>query len=102
MSWEVKGILAISFQKRVWVPDDVLIRELDGESVILNLKSERYFGLDEIGTRMWAALSTSESIQSAYEVLLSEYDVDAERLQQDMQELLEHLVEHGLVEVRGE
>jgi tRNA A37 N6-isopentenylltransferase MiaA len=55
--------------------------------------------LDEVGTRMWAALSTSESIQSAYEMLLSEYDVDGEELQRDMQELLEQMVEHGLVEI---
>ena len=84
---------------RVVVPADVLVRELDGESVILNLKSERYFGLDEVGTRIWAVLSTSESIQSAYEMLLSEYDVDGEQLRRDMQELVEQMVAHGLVEV---
>jgi hypothetical protein len=78
------------------------MRELDGESVLLNLQSERYFGLDEVGTRMWVALSTSESIQTAYEDLLSEYDVDAEQLHQDLESLIEKLVEHGLVEVSSE
>lgn len=81
------------------MPADILIRELDGESVILNLKSERYFGLDEVGTRIWVTLSTSESIQAAYENLLSEYEVDGEQLRQDMQNLIEQLVEHGLVEL---
>jgi tRNA A37 N6-isopentenylltransferase MiaA len=84
---------------RVLVPVDVLIRELDGESVVLNLKSERYFGLDEVGTRIWTALSMSESIQSAYELLLCEYEVDAERLRLDLQNFVEQMVEHGLVEV---
>jgi hypothetical protein len=93
------GILTLSLKMQVSVPTDILMRELDGESVILNLKSERYFGLDEVGTRMWAALSTSESVQAAYESLLSEYDVDAQMLQRDLDDLLQKLVEHGLVEV---
>lgn len=83
---------------RVSVPADILMRELDGEAVILNLKSERYFGLDEVSTRMWITLSKSESIQAAYEVLMAEYDVDAELLQRDLNALVEKFVEHGLVE----
>jgi hypothetical protein len=43
--------------------------------VLLNLKSENYFGRDPVGTRMWTLLATSDSIQSAYEALLDEYDV---------------------------
>ena len=84
------------------MPSDVLISEVGGESVLLNLKSERYFGLDEIGTRMWKALTTSDSIQMAYESLLAEYDVEDDRLRQDMDELIEKLVEQGLMEVSGE
>ena len=94
--------MTLSFTMRVSVPSDVLMRELlDSESVILNLESERYFGLDEVGTRMWTVLTTSESIQATFEVLLAEYDVDAELLRQDLYELIEKLVEHGLVEVSG-
>ena len=37
--------------KRVVVPPGVLVNVIDGESVLLNLKNERYFGLDEVGTR---------------------------------------------------
>jgi len=91
--------LTISFTMRVKVPDDVLIRELDGESVILNLKSERYFGLDEVGTQMWRVLSSSESIEAAYQTLVLEYDVTPEQLRNDLYKLLEQLVENGLVNV---
>ena len=94
--------MLISFAQRVSVPSDVLIREVEGQSVILSLQSERYFGLDEMGTRMWTALTTCESIQAAYEALLSEYDVDGELLRRDLQDLIARLVEHGLVEVSGE
>jgi hypothetical protein len=51
---------------------------------------------------MWTLLTTSDSIQSAYEALLDEYDVGAERLREDMQDLIEKLIANGLVEVTGE
>ncbi len=81
---------------------DVLVSEVGGESVFLNLKSERYFGLDEIGTRMWTLLTENQSIQAAYDAMLAEYDVDAARLRTDVDELVQKLLEHGLVEVAVE
>lgn len=84
---------------RIRLPADVLVQELGGESVLLNLKSERYFGLDSTGTRMWQVLSTCDSIQSAYEVLLTEYEVEGDALKQDLHYLIEQLLEHGLIEV---
>jgi hypothetical protein len=86
---------------RASVPADVLVQELQGESVLLNVGTGRYFGLDEVGTRMWAVLTTAESLQAAYDTLLAEYDVDGQRLEGDFRTLVEKLVEHGLVEVRG-
>jgi hypothetical protein len=85
--------------KRVTVPSDVLANEIDGETVLLNLKSESYYGLDEVGTRMWQTLTASESIQAACESLLSEYDVEPGRLRQDVEALVEQLVQFGLVDV---
>jgi hypothetical protein len=87
---------------KVVVPANVLVRELDGESVLLNLNSECYFGLDEVGTRMWTLLTASESVQAAYEKLATEYDVDAEQLRQDLDSLIEKLVDQGLLEVHAE
>ncbi len=92
--------MVVSFSERVAIPTDVLIRELDGESVALNLDSERYFGLDEVGTRMVMCLSEADSIQTAYEMLLAEYDVDPDTLRQDLQTLIEDLLAHGLVEIK--
>lgn len=93
--------MQISFLDRVRVPDDVLISNLQEESVILNLDSERYFGLDDVGTRMLSVLSTSDSIEAAYESLLEEYDVDGHMLRQDLLALVESLVQKGIVKVAG-
>jgi hypothetical protein len=94
--------MVIPFSTRISIPPDVLVSALAGESVLLNLKSEKYFGLDEVGTRMWGALTTSNSIQEAYETLLAEYDVEAELLRRDLSDLIERLAEQGLIEVYHE
>lgn len=94
--------MKIPFESRVSVKPEVLMQEIGGESVILNLASERYYGLDDVGTRMWVALTTHESIQAAYESLLAEYDVEPETLRDDLQGLIEKLIENGLVEINAE
>src|SRR5947208_3575084 len=91
--------MSISFDSRVRIPDDVLVSELDGESVLLKLKSECYFGLDDIGTRIWQLLVSSDSIQSAYETVLSEFDVDPAQFRTDLTELVESFIHQGLIEV---
>ena len=91
--------MTISLAQKVRVPDDVLVRELDGESVLLNLQTECYFGLDAIGTRMWTLLVASESIEAACEALVAEYDVAPERLHSDVQALIQQLLDQRLIEV---
>ena len=91
--------MPISLTSRASVPADVLVQEMQGESVLLNLNSGRYFGLNEVGTRIWKACTTSASLQEATDALVSEYDVEPERLRQDLLELVEKLVGHGLLAV---
>lgn len=91
--------MSISFSDRVKIPDDVLISKLQEESVILNLDSERYYGLDDVGTRIMSVLTTSESIEVAYQTLLKEYDVDPQILRQDLLELVHNLHEQGLIQI---
>ena len=85
--------------QRVTVPEAVMFRELEGESVLLNLDSEVYFGLDEVGTRIWHALSETGKVGEAVNRLLEEFEVDEETVRKDLAELLEELVENGLVTI---
>jgi hypothetical protein len=91
--------MPVSFSDRVKIPDDVLISNLQDESVILNLDSERYFGLDDVGTRILSVLTTSDSIEAAYNTLAQEYDVDGDVLRQDLLALVENLVAQGIVQI---
>lgn len=78
---------------------DTLFNQVGAESVLLNLKNENYYGLDETGTRMWLALTTSDSIQAAQDKLIEEYEVQHEILSRDLQLLIDRLLEHKLIEI---
>ena len=94
-------MLKLALTQKVSLAKDVLIQDLVQESVLLSLESEEYFGQNEVGTRMLSVLTESESIQAAYDVLLEEYEVEPERLQQDLLNFVEKLVDYELVEVTG-
>lgn len=91
--------MTIPFSKRAAVPPDVLVQQLQLEAVLLNINTGRYYGLDEVGTRMWTLLTTSDSIESAYSSLSREFEVDPDQLQNDLQNFVARLTEEGLLEV---
>ena len=89
--------MTISSAMRIAVAPDVMFRIVGDESVILHLKSETYLGLDPVGTRMWTTLTESGSIESAYEMLLAEYEVDGPQLRRDLEDFVRKLLQHELV-----
>jgi Coenzyme PQQ synthesis protein D (PqqD) len=91
----------VSFTDRAFAPPHVMVRFLDRESVLLNLETEQYFGLDETGTRMWQLLTASPNIDAAYQELLAEYDVEPELLRSNLVELLCRLVDNGLLQINA-
>jgi hypothetical protein len=94
--------LTISFSARVVVPPNVVLQRVGEETVLLNLEKECYFGLDPVGTRMWEALTKAGTVEAACQELLKAFDVEEERLRQDLKALVERLVENGLLETSGE
>lgn len=79
------------------IAPEVIFRGIGGEAVILNLKTERYLGLDEVGTRIWEVLQASGSVESSFKTLLEEYDVEPSRLERHLNEFIDKLIENGLV-----
>ena len=94
--------MPIPFSSKVCAKPDVLVSCVEGESVLLNLASESYFGLGDVGTRMWSVLTVSPSIESAYETLLSEFEVSGDQLREDLGGFVATLLDHGLVELKNE
>ena len=85
--------------QRVNLSPEAMFREIGGEGVILDLKSSSYFGLDEIGVRLWQLLQDDPSLQVARDRLLAEYEVEPDRLDHDLINLVAQLAEAGLVTV---
>ena len=76
---------------------DVISQEVSGETVLLDLASEHYYGLDEVGTRIWQLIGKQADLEDIYHTLLAEYDVSEERLKQDLENLLTEISGLGLV-----
>ena len=92
-------LMTISPSAKLTASPDALVNVVNDESVLLDLKTERYFGLNESGTRMWAAILENGTIDGACAALAAEYDTDPAVLRQDLETLVEKLVERGLVHV---
>ncbi|MDB6162676.1 MAG: coenzyme biosynthesis protein PqqD [Xanthomonadaceae bacterium] len=75
----------------------VRLQQTGDEAVLLDLASEYYFGLDAVGTRVWRLLEKDPDVRAAFDVLVAEYDVSADRLESDLLALLQQLSDAGLV-----
>jgi hypothetical protein len=76
--------------------------DLAGEAAILRLTSGVYYGLDQVGARIWGLLREPLPVAKIRDALVSEYDVAPERCERDLVALLEHLAAEGLIEFRGD
>lgn len=85
--------------QRVVLSPDALFQEIGGEGVILDLASSSYFGLDEVGVRLWQLLKENPSLQTAWEILLSEYEVAPAQLEHDLIKLVDQFADAGLATV---
>jgi hypothetical protein len=74
-----------------------MARQVGSETVILDLASGLYFGLDEVGTRVWELLGTGRSVAAVCDELHAEYDAPIERLRHDVDALVADLQGRGLL-----
>jgi len=76
--------------------DDAVFRELEGESVLLNLETGMYYGLDEVGTRAWQLAAADGSLRAVRDALAEEYDAEPAVIEHDLLTLAEALIGKGL------
>ena len=89
----------IKIDSTVVVADDVVSCDLDGEAAILNLENGVYYGLDPIGAKIWNLIQKPRVLNEIVEMIFSEYDVDKNRCKSDIFDLIEDLLDNGLVKV---
>ena len=90
---------SLGLSDRVIVNPDAVFRELDGEGVVLDLNSGLYFGLNEVGARIWGLIEAHGEVRRILAALAEEFDAPEERLRHDLVALIEELCGKGLVHV---
>jgi hypothetical protein len=83
---------------RVRIPGDVVSEQLDGEAVVLNLRTGVYYALNPTGTRIWELLAAHGDPEAVVTSMLAEFEVSPQRLRDDVSVLIGALLERGLVE----
>lgn len=80
----------------------LLANQMDGEIVMMSIDNGEYYGLDEVGSRIWELMEKPVSIHNLVEQLMAEFDVDYDDCLRDTQEFLEDLFDKDLVLVKNE
>ena len=87
----------IGLRDKLYCSNEVLSQEINSETVLLDMNSENYFGLNEVGTQVWELLKNGTDLQSALKYLQGKYEVDTQILDSDIRSLLDELLEAGLI-----
>ena len=90
--------LEVNLDTRLSIPPQVMSRLVGDETVLLDLSSGIYFGLDGVGKRIWETVEEGRSLEETAMIITSEFEVDEAQAQADVIEFAKDLVERGLLE----
>lgn len=93
---ESTGLLPLEF--RVRVPEQVLMRQVGEEMVMLNLERESYYGLNPVGARLMQIAESGATLAQVSERLLDEFDATREQVEADVRRIAAELMAAGLLE----
>ena len=88
----------ISLNSQIQISKDAVSRNLQGEMVILNLQTNVYCGLDQIGARIWQLINEHKSLKKVLDKLVEEYEVTEEEGTKDLLNFISLLQEKELIE----
>lgn len=90
----------INLETRFSIPPQVMSRPVGNETVLLDLASGQYFGLDSVGKRIWESVAEGRSLAETADALVAEFEVGEEQARSDVIDFATSLAERGLL-VRG-
>ena len=79
---------------------DQVSTDLGGEAVILGIQSQEYFGLEDVGVRIWGIIREPKTVRDILNTLLNDYDVEPKRCESDLLAVLQEMAEEGLIEIK--
>jgi hypothetical protein len=87
----------LNLDTRPTIPPQVISREVGDDTVLLDLATGMYFGVDGVARRIWESISEGRNLAETAELIASEYEVDEANAQADVLEFVSDLVERGLL-----
>lgn len=82
----------------VTISPDVLYQNVDGLAVLLDLRDENYYSLDDVGTQIWKLVTEHQDVSRILEEMLALYQVDPNTLREDLAVFLTKLSNAGLLQ----
>lgn len=87
---------------KIRLPKEVVWTKLGEEVAILNSETGTYFGLDPVGSRIWCLMADGAAVDEVISTLLTEYQVDEQRVRDDLRDLIEQLEARALVKISND
>lgn len=87
----------MNLEAKFTIPAGVVARQLTGEAVILDVESGTYFGLNEVGARIWQLIEEGAVLKTVCETLLDEFEVSRDQLERDVVALAGELQSRKLI-----
>ena len=88
---------SMDLDTRLSIPPQVMSRLVGDETVLLDLESGMYFGLDHVGQLIWESVSNGDSLADTVNAIVAEYEVDQAQAEADVVEFASTLIERGLL-----
>ena len=89
----------MNLSAKVQIPPQVMARQLGDETVILNLESGIYFGLDSVGANIWKLFEKGCTLSDVINEMMEMYDVEPKQIKKDLESLVDNLQASGLLEI---
>jgi len=87
----------MNLSDKIKIPAQVMARQVGAETVILDLATGTYFGLDPVGARIWQLMSEGKTLSEVCDAMQAEFEVSREDIQRDVIELTEKLKAQQLI-----
>jgi hypothetical protein len=91
--------MSIEISSVVRQSEEQVAAEVDGEVVMMSIEQGNYYGIDEVGSRVWALIEQPTAVGAICDALEAEFDVERATCEADVLKFIEELAEQGLIRV---
>jgi hypothetical protein len=81
----------------MFINDKIITRQLQGETVLLNMENGDYFTLNQMGTEIFSCISEGMDTEGIIEHLLEIYDAEYDRVKNDVISLIDKMKEKNII-----